>query len=63
MPQTAVSNRLALPALVRLHRGRPRAPHRLQRIVDEHVAEIVDLARALLDGNEAHVAVGCRIDE
>ena len=33
------------------------------RIADERVVEILDLAHALLEDNEEHVAACCRIDE
>lgn len=41
-----------------------RREHRLvyNRIADGRVAEMIDLAHALLDDNEAHVAACCRID-
>lgn len=41
-----------------------RRDHRIvyNRLSDERVAEILDLAGALLDDNEEHVAACCRID-
>jgi ArsR family transcriptional regulator, cadmium/lead-responsive transcriptional repressor len=42
-----------------------RREHRVvyNRIADRRVAKMLDLARALLDENDEHVAACCRIDE
>ena len=61
--QTKVSNHLACLRWCGFIEAR--REHRVvyNRIADERVSAIVDLATALLEDNEEHVAACCRIDE
>lgn len=63
LPQPKVSNHLACLRWCGFIDSR--REHRLvyNRIADERVVRMVDLAQALLDGNAAHVAACRRIDE
>jgi DNA-binding transcriptional ArsR family regulator len=61
--QTKVSNHLACLRWCGFVEARREHRTVYNRIADERVEQIVDLAGALLDDNEEHVAVCCRIDE
>ena len=60
--QTKVSNHLACLRWCGFVEARREYRTVYNRIADERVAEIVDLAHALLEDNEEHVAACCRID-
>jgi DNA-binding transcriptional ArsR family regulator len=62
-PQPKVSNHLA--CLRWCGFAQARREHRIvyNRIADERVVVMLDLARALLEENEEHVAACCRIEE
>jgi len=61
--QTKVSNHLACLRWCGFIEAR--REHRVvyNRIADDRVSAMVDLATSLLEGNEEHVAACCRIDE
>jgi len=63
VPQPKVSNHLACLRWCGFIEAR--REHRVvyNRIADERVVRMVDLAHALLDDNAEHVAACCRIDE
>lgn len=63
VPQPKISNHLA--CLRWCGFVAARREHRVvyNRIADPRVAAMLDLAHALLDDNETHVATCCRIDE
>ena len=63
VPQPSVSNHLACLRWCGFIEAR--REHRVvyNRIADERVVRMVDLAHALLDDNAEHVAACCRIDE
>ena len=57
-----VSNHLACLRWCGFVTGRREHRTVLNRIADERVADMLDLANALLDDNAEHVAACCRID-
>lgn len=63
LPQPKISNHLA--CLRWCGFVDTRREHRVvyYRLADDRVAEIIELARALLDENAEHVAACCRIDD
>jgi len=63
MAQPKVSNHLACLRWCGFVEARREHRAVYNRIADERVAEIVDLANALLEDNEEHIAACCRIDE
>ncbi len=60
--QTKVSNHLACLRWCGFVEARREHRTVYNRIADERVAQMVDLAHALLEDNEEHVAACCRID-
>lgn len=63
LPQPQVSNHLACLRWCGFIEAR--REHRVvyNRIADKRVADMIDLAHALLEENEEHVAACCRIEE
>ena len=63
LPQPQVSNHLACLRWCGFIEAR--REHRVvyNRIADRRVADMIDLAHTLLEGNEEHVAACCRIEE
>ncbi|MGH3029999.1 MAG: ArsR/SmtB family transcription factor [Gaiellaceae bacterium] len=61
--QTKVSNHLACLRWCGFVEARREHRTVYNRIADGRVEQIVDLAKALLEDNEEHVAACCRIDE
>jgi DNA-binding transcriptional ArsR family regulator len=62
-PQPKVSNHLACLRWCGFISARREHRTVYNRIADERVVEMLDLAHALLEDNEQHVAACCRIDE
>jgi DNA-binding transcriptional ArsR family regulator len=63
MAQPKVSNHLACLRWCGFIEARREHRTVYNRIADERVAEMVDLAHGLLEDNEEHVAACCRIEE
>src|SRR5262249_15416719 len=62
-PQPKVSNHLACLRWAALIEARGEHRPVYNRIADQRVVEMLDLAHALLEDNAEHVAACCRIDE
>ena len=62
VPQPKVSNHLACLRWCGFIEGRREHRAVYNRIADERVVRMLDLAHALLDDNAEHVAACCRID-
>ena len=63
MPQPKVSNHLACLRWCGFVEARREQRTVLNRVADQRVIAMLDLARALLADNEEHVAACCRIEE
>lgn len=63
LPQPQVSNHLACLRWCGFVEARREHRTVYNRIADERVAQMVELADALLEENEEHVAACCRIEE
>src|SRR2546421_6205448 len=63
VPQPKVSNHLACLRWCGFIEARREHRVVFNRIADERVVEMLELAHALLPGNEEHVAACCRIEE
>ena len=63
MGQTKVSNHLACLRWCGFVEARREHRTVYNRVADPRVEQVVDLAHALLEDNEEHVAACCRIDE